>query len=77
MTELMGAIALPDGTMVRGRGRREPLPPAPLPEFGLYLGKPGPWQPEWAAEWIDWTVAIPFRSTEQAFEHGTLHAFER
>ena len=62
---LTGAIALPDGTVVRGRGRREPFPPGPLPEFGLYLGHPpdrprllprrgAPWQPEWSAEWIDW-----------------------
>jgi hypothetical protein len=57
---LVGAVALPDGTLVRGRGRRRPLPPGPLPDFGLYMGHPGPgllrrpWQPEWAAEWIDW-----------------------
>ena len=54
MTGLVGAITLPDGTAVRGRGRREPVPAGPLPDFGLYLGKPGQWQPEWAAEWIDW-----------------------
>jgi hypothetical protein len=62
---LVGSIALPDGTPVRGRGRREPLPPGPLPDFGLYLGRPpgarrsGPgwgasWRPDWPAEWIDW-----------------------
>jgi len=54
MTVLVGAITLPNGTAVRGRGRREPLPPGPLPEFGLYLGKSGQWRPEWPAEWIDW-----------------------
>jgi hypothetical protein len=54
VTGLVAAIALPDGTPVRGRGRREPLPPGPLPEFGLYLGRPGRWQPEWPAEWLDW-----------------------
>ena len=37
---LSGAIALPDGTLVRGRGRRDPFPAGPLPEFGLYLGRP-------------------------------------
>ena len=42
VTGLVAAIALPDGTPVRGRGRREPLPPGPLPEFGLYLGKTRP-----------------------------------
>jgi hypothetical protein len=64
---LTGAIALPDGTPVRGRGRREPFPPGPLPDFGLYLGHPPgtrprgllrrrgtPWQPDWPAEWIHW-----------------------
>ena len=63
---LAGAIALPDGTAVRGRGRREPLPEGPLPQFGLYLGAPRigapaarprtpePWPPDWPAEWIDW-----------------------
>jgi len=63
---LTGAINLPDGTLIRGRGRREPLPAGPLPDFGLYLGRPPNqprralirrrpgWQPGWPAEWIDW-----------------------
>lgn len=61
---LIGAIRLPDGTPVRGRGRREPVPPAPLPDYGLYLGRPGggprwlarrpPWLPQWRADWLDW-----------------------
>lgn len=67
---LTGVIALPDGTLVRGRGRREPLPAGPSPEFGLYLGRrPGAarrglfrsrqerapdWPPDWPADWIDW-----------------------
>jgi hypothetical protein len=63
---LSGAIALPDGTLVRGRGRRKPFPDGPLPDFGLYLGHPpdrprrlrlsrrAAWRPEWPAEWIDW-----------------------
>jgi rhodanese/phosphatase family protein len=63
---LTGAIALPDGTVVRGRGRREPFPSGPLPDFGLYLGHPPdarhrgllrrrtPWQPDWPADWIIW-----------------------
>jgi protein-tyrosine phosphatase len=50
---LTDAIALPDGTFVRGRGRRRPLPDGPLPEFGLYLGQPTG-RPGWPAEWIDW-----------------------
>jgi hypothetical protein len=66
VTGLVAAIALPDGTPVRGRGRREPLPPGPLPEFGLYLGKPGRWQPEWPAEWLDWPDFRLPRDPEQA-----------
>jgi hypothetical protein len=37
---LVGAIILPDGTPIRGRGRRQALPAGPLPDFGLYLGRP-------------------------------------
>jgi Predicted protein-tyrosine phosphatase len=52
---LAGAIRLPDGTPVRGRGRREPLPGGPLPELGLFLGDPGPHPlPDWPVERIDW-----------------------
>jgi hypothetical protein len=51
---LTGATTLPDGTLVRGRGRRAPMPPGPLPSYGLYLGRSKGWQPEWPADWIDW-----------------------
>ena len=65
---LTGAISLPDGTALRGRGRREPLPPGPLPTYGLYLGRSPDdapprglfrrrmplWRPDWPADWIDW-----------------------
>ncbi|WP_433556166.1 protein-tyrosine phosphatase family protein [Pseudonocardia xinjiangensis] len=68
MTEqFVGAITLPDGTAVRGRGRRQSIPPGPLPTYGLYLGRspdaPGrrlfgrrrpPWRPDWPADWVDW-----------------------
>lgn len=61
---LTGAITLPDGTVVRGRGRREGLPPGPLPTYGLYLGSPSAprllsrapaWRPDWPADWVDWS----------------------
>lgn len=64
---LVGAIALPDGTPVRGRGRCEPLPAGPVPDWGLYLGhdpdlprsrlrlgRDETWRPDWPAEWIEW-----------------------
>jgi Protein-tyrosine phosphatase len=78
---LVGAISLPDGTVVRGRGRRERLPTGPLPQFGLYLGRPpdqprrrfglggsAPWRPDWAAEWIDWPDFRTPRDDQRAAE---------
>ncbi|MEU5695158.1 protein-tyrosine phosphatase family protein [Actinosynnema sp. NPDC020468] len=52
MTQLVGAVRLPDGGWVRGRGQRAGLPAGPLPEYGLYLGK----RPvvEWESGWLDW-----------------------
>ncbi|GAA4547752.1 protein-tyrosine phosphatase family protein [Pseudonocardia xishanensis] len=55
MTRLDGAVLLPDGTAVRGRGRRQPLPEGPLPEFSLCLGRRGhDAEPEWESAWIEW-----------------------
>lgn len=54
---LAGAVTLPDGTQIRGRGRREPLPAGPVPDFGLYLGTRrdrARWRPDWPCEWIHW-----------------------
>ncbi|MGH3695536.1 MAG: protein-tyrosine phosphatase family protein [Pseudonocardiaceae bacterium] len=77
---LTGAISLPDGTALRGRGRREPLPPGPRPTYGLYLGRspddPSPrrlfrsrgslWRPDWPADWIDWPDFRTPRDDESA-----------
>lgn len=77
---LTGAIALPDGTMVRGRGRKEPVPPGPSPDYGLYLGGPPgsmtgrfltrrepDWLPDWPADWIAWPdFGVPRDSEEAA-----------
>lgn len=76
-TPLPGAVALPDGTLVRGRGRREPFPAGPLPDFGLYLGRPpnrprrailrrAEWRPDWPADWIDWPDFRTPRDAESA-----------
>jgi len=49
------AVALPDRTVVYGRGRREPRPQGPSPTFGLCLGHDrGSYRPGWLLEWVDW-----------------------
>jgi protein-tyrosine phosphatase len=49
------AVTLPDGTVVYGRGRREPRPQGPPPTFGLCLGRDrGSYRPSWRLEWVDW-----------------------
>lgn len=55
---LPGAIRLPDGSWVRGRGLRAPTPPGP-PDFGLYLGSRRLWvrhraELHWPHRWIEW-----------------------
>jgi hypothetical protein len=82
----LGTVVFPDGTAVRGRGRRQALPPGPTPEFGLYLGTPPdpgrprlfgrtPFRTEWPAEWIDWPdFRLPRRPEEAA--DRIRHAFE-
>ncbi len=75
--QLRGAIELPDGTVIRGRGRREPLPAGPLPDFGLYLGRSSKrWEPRWAAEWIDWPDFRTPRNAELAAV-AIRHAYSR
>lgn len=49
---LAGAIELPDGSWVRGRGVREPLPPGPVPDFGVYLGVA--YAPPWSHQRVAW-----------------------
>lgn len=63
---LPGAIRLPDGSLVRGRGLRRPLPAPPspdgvrpVPDFGLYLGtgrlrRRFHLDLPWPHEWVDW-----------------------
>lgn len=83
--QLTGAIALPDGTLIRGRGRRAGVPAGPIPDFGLYLGLPRgrslfrrtpPWRPDWPAEWIDWPDFRTPRDSSKAKAQITA-AFER
>lgn len=66
---LTGALQLPDGSWVRGRGLRRPLPDGPLPEFGLYLGGRTLRQRHtfsWEHEWVDWPDFLLPRDTDLA-----------
>ncbi len=49
-----GVLRLPSGRLVRGRGLRRPLPPGPLPDFGLYLLGRHPQPVSWEARWVRW-----------------------
>jgi protein-tyrosine phosphatase len=56
---LTGAIELPDGLLVRGRGLRNGAPTGETPEFGLYLGSAKLKARHedglsWPHEWVDW-----------------------
>jgi hypothetical protein len=49
-----GVLRLPSGRLVRGRPLSRPLPPGPVPDFGLYLlGKPPP-AVDWPSRWVRW-----------------------
>jgi hypothetical protein len=87
--DLAGVVTLPDGALVRGRGRREPHPAGPLPEFGLYPGhapgtrdrfgrvRPGR-VPEWPAEWVDWPdFRVPRDGEQAAAAIARAHALAR
>ncbi|NUT98417.1 MAG: protein tyrosine phosphatase [Saccharothrix sp.] len=70
---LIGAIQLPDGAWVRGRGLRNPAP-EDTPSFGLYLGTSQREMP-WPHEWVDWPDFRLPRSPERAVEQiRALHA---
>ena len=76
---LQGAIRLPDGSWVRGRGLRDPLPPGPQPDFGLYLGSKS-WRRKhepgltWPHLWIDWPdFRLPRDDTDAMHKIGILH----
>lgn len=56
---LVGAIELPDGVRIRGRGLGRPAPEGPAPDFGLYLGTSRLRRKHgggitWTQEWIRW-----------------------
>jgi hypothetical protein len=66
---LLGAIQLPDGSWVRGRGLRNPTPAGPSPDYGLYLGSGRLRRKHamtWAHDWIDWPDFLLPRDSDQA-----------
>ena len=71
MTELPGAIRLPDGSWVRGRGLRRPAPKGTSPDHGLYLGSRRMRRQHdaaltWPHDWIDWPDFLLPRDREDA-----------
>lgn len=83
-SHLPGAIQLPDGSWVRGRGLRHPPPEGASPDHGLYLGSGRlrrRYDPElsWPHQWIDWPDFRLPRDSGQAVHairdlHGLAHA---
>ncbi|GAA2598305.1 protein-tyrosine phosphatase family protein [Actinomadura fulvescens] len=66
-----GSIELPDGTRIRGRGLRRPLPEGSAPDVGLYLGSGRLRRRHddsltWPHTWIDWPDFLLPRDGEQA-----------
>lgn len=82
-TVLTGAIRLPDGSLVRGRGLRDPAPAGPAPDFGLYLGSRRLWRGHrgalpWAQRWIVWPDFLLPVDRDRAVGHiRALHALAR
>jgi protein-tyrosine phosphatase len=77
MTDLSGAIRLPDGCQVRGRGLRAPVPDGPVPDFGLYLGsdrlrRRHEGQISWPHAWIEWPDFLLPKDGRQAVRQ--IHA---
>jgi protein-tyrosine phosphatase len=76
---LDGAIRLPDGTRVRGRGLRRPTPGGARPDFGLYLGSGRlrrRHEPTltWPHAWIDWPdFLVPRDRAHAVREIRALH----
>lgn len=49
-----GIVVLPNGTRIRGRGLRRPIPPGPDPTFGVYLLAAPPPPTSRKSTWIKW-----------------------
>lgn len=53
-TEARGAMRLPSGRVVRGRGLRRGVPDGQTPTFGLYLLGRKPPETHWESRWLRW-----------------------
>ena len=80
---LPGAVRLPDGSWVRGRGLRRPAPAGEVPDHGLYLGT-GRMRRRyeqtltWPHAWVDWPDFLLPRDREQAVSRlRELHELAR
>ncbi|WP_158883193.1 protein-tyrosine phosphatase family protein [Amycolatopsis anabasis] len=72
-TRLDGAIRLPDGAWIRGRGLRNPAPAGSRPEYGLYLGsaklrRRHDQRLTWPHDWLEWPDFRLPRDRERAIE---------
>ncbi|MBN6039161.1 protein-tyrosine phosphatase family protein [Amycolatopsis sp. 195334CR] len=81
--QLTGAIELPDGTWVRGRGLRRGAPEGDAPDHGLYLGtrmlrRRHGGHVTWPREWISWPdFLLPLDRRAAIARIRALHALAK
>ncbi len=74
-----GVVELPDGARLRGRGLRQAAPPAPCPEWGLYLLGRAPAETPWPGRWLRWPdfwLPLGAQDARSAFEEAHRLAVE-
>lgn len=71
----MGAVRLPDGSWVRGRGLRQPGPGGPPPTLGLYLGVDydPPWE-HYRVAWPDFRLPTDPQQVAKLLRDAHEHA---